>query len=64
MTEDLIELLEMLNKNSGWFFDFLVIIIAVGLTATLVIHIYRYATGKNDWLAAVWTKGTKTAKWP
>jgi hypothetical protein len=62
MTEDLIELLEMLNKNSGWFFDFLVIIIAVGLTATLVIHIYRYATGKNDWLGRSLEEGDQNSQ--
>lgn len=50
MTEDFITMLELLDKNSAWFFDFFVIIVAVGISATLLIHIYRFATGKNDWL--------------
>jgi hypothetical protein len=50
MAEDLLKLAEFFDQNSGWFLDFLVIVVAIGLLATLVIHIYRYATGKNDWL--------------
>ncbi|MBA4603630.1 GAF domain-containing protein [Thermoactinomyces mirandus] len=50
MTEDLIKMLELLNENSGWFFDFFVIVVAVGISATLLVHIYRFATGKSDWL--------------
>lgn len=50
MAEDLIKLAETFDQSSGWFLDFLVIIVAVGLVAMLAIHLYRYATGKNDWM--------------
>ncbi|MFC7442501.1 GAF domain-containing protein [Laceyella putida] len=50
MAEDLIKLAEIFDKSSGWFLDFLAYIVAIGLVAMLVIHIYRFATGKNDWM--------------
>lgn len=50
MAEDLLKLAEFFDRNSGWFLDFLVIVVAIGLLATLMIHIYRFATGKDDWL--------------
>jgi hypothetical protein len=50
MAEDLIRLLEILNDSSGWFLNFLAYIVAAGLVVMIIIHLYRYATGKNDWM--------------
>lgn len=50
MTEDLLRIAEIFDKNTGWFLDFLVIVVSIGIAATLVIHIYRFATGKSDWM--------------
>ncbi len=62
MTEDLITMLELLEKNSAWFFDFFVIILAVGISATLLIHIYRFATGKSDWLGRDLNEGDQSSQ--
>jgi hypothetical protein len=37
MAVDLLKLAELFEKNSGWCLDFLIIVVAVGLLATLVI---------------------------
>lgn len=62
MTEDLVTMLELIDKNSTWFFDFFVIILAIGITATLFIHIYRFATGKNDWLGRNLNEGDQNSQ--
>lgn len=50
MMEDLLRIAEIFDKNTGWFLDFLVIVVSIGIASTLVIHIYRFATGKSDWM--------------
>lgn len=50
MMEDLLRLAEIFDQNTGWFLDFLVILFSVGITSIVIIHIYRFATGKCDWM--------------
>jgi hypothetical protein len=53
MADDLLKIAELFDRNSGWFINFLVYVVAVGIVATLVIHLVRFAKGKVDWLGRV-----------
>ncbi|WP_124727414.1 GAF domain-containing protein [Staphylospora marina] len=48
--EDLLKLLDRFDQSSGWFMDFLALVMAAAVVAMLGIHIHRFATGKTDWL--------------
>ncbi|MBA4496373.1 GAF domain-containing protein [Paenactinomyces guangxiensis] len=48
--EDLLKIAETVDKNTGWFLEFLGYFVAIGLVATFIVHFYRYATGQSDWL--------------
>jgi hypothetical protein len=48
MSDDLLKLFEIFDKNTGWFFDFLVIVVSISIAILIGIYLYRFASGKID----------------